>query len=68
MFGANTFVNTVTAVKIDGAGIKAWLEQSAGWFNRIDPAKTEPKPSPAQQALTDVCQALLSANEFLYVD
>ena len=33
-----------------------------------DPAKTEPKPSPAQQALTDVCQALLSANEFLYVD
>jgi len=26
------------------------------------------KPTPEQQALTDLCQALLSANEFLYVD
>ncbi len=26
------------------------------------------KPMPEQQALTDLCQALLSANEFLYVD
>jgi 2',3'-cyclic-nucleotide 2'-phosphodiesterase/3'-nucleotidase len=26
-------------VKTDGAGLKAWLEKSAGRFNRIDPAK-----------------------------
>ena len=26
------------------------------------------KPAPELQALTDLCQALLSANEFLYVD
>ncbi len=37
------YPNTVTAVKTDGAGVKAWLEQSAGWFNRIDPTKTEPQ-------------------------
>jgi 2',3'-cyclic-nucleotide 2'-phosphodiesterase / 3'-nucleotidase len=37
------YPNTVTAVKTNGAGIKAWLEQSAGWFNRIDPAKTQPQ-------------------------
>jgi hypothetical protein len=32
--------------------------------------KTKPaaKPAPELQALTDLCQALLSANEFLYVD
>jgi len=32
--------------------------------------KAEPatKPPPELQALTDLCQALLSANEFLYVD
>ncbi|CAM5259812.1 bifunctional 2',3'-cyclic-nucleotide 2'-phosphodiesterase/3'-nucleotidase [Rhodanobacter lindaniclasticus] len=33
------YPNTLTAVKIDGAGLKAWLEQSARRFNRIDPAK-----------------------------
>ena len=34
-----------------------------------DAAKTSPpKLEPEQQALTDLCQALLSANEFLYVD
>jgi 2',3'-cyclic-nucleotide 2'-phosphodiesterase/3'-nucleotidase len=37
------YPNTVTAVKIDGAGLKAWLEKSASWFNRIDPAKSEPQ-------------------------
>ena len=31
-------------------------------------AKPAPKPTPELQALTDLCQALLSANEFLYVD
>ena len=30
--------------------------------------KPAPKPPPELQALTDLCQALLSANEFLYVD
>jgi hypothetical protein len=31
-------------------------------------AKPVQKPAPELQALTDLCQALLSANEFLYVD
>jgi len=31
-------------------------------------AKGPPKPAPELQALTNLCQALLSANEFLYVD
>ena len=31
-------------------------------------AMPAPKPAPELQALTDLCQALLSANEFLYVD
>ena len=34
------YPNTLAAVKIDGAGLKAWLEQSAERFNRIDPSKT----------------------------
>ena len=33
------YPNTLAAVKIDGAGLKAWLEKSAERFNRIDPAK-----------------------------
>jgi 2',3'-cyclic-nucleotide 2'-phosphodiesterase/3'-nucleotidase len=35
------YPNTLTAVKVDGAGVKAWLEKSASWFNRIEPAKRE---------------------------
>jgi len=35
------YPNTLTAVKVNGAGLKAWLEKSAGWFQRIDPAKHE---------------------------
>ncbi|WEN15800.1 bifunctional 2',3'-cyclic-nucleotide 2'-phosphodiesterase/3'-nucleotidase [Rhodanobacter sp. AS-Z3] len=34
------YPNTLAAVKTDGAGLKAWLEKSAGRFNRIDPTKT----------------------------
>ncbi|QAU24415.1 bifunctional 2',3'-cyclic-nucleotide 2'-phosphodiesterase/3'-nucleotidase [Dyella sp. M7H15-1] len=34
------YPNTLTAVKIDGHGLKAWLEQSARRFNRIDPNAT----------------------------
>jgi 2',3'-cyclic-nucleotide 2'-phosphodiesterase/3'-nucleotidase len=37
------YPNTLTAVKIDGAAVKAWLEHSAGRFNRIDPASTAPQ-------------------------
>ncbi|WP_395680952.1 bifunctional 2',3'-cyclic-nucleotide 2'-phosphodiesterase/3'-nucleotidase [Dokdonella sp.] len=35
------YPNTLTAVKIDGATLKGWLERSAGRFHRIDPAKKE---------------------------
>ncbi|MFZ2236483.1 MAG: bifunctional 2',3'-cyclic-nucleotide 2'-phosphodiesterase/3'-nucleotidase [Dokdonella sp.] len=35
------YPNTLAAVKVSGAGLKAWLELSAHRFNRIDPAKTE---------------------------
>jgi len=33
------YPNTLAAVKTDGAGVKAWLEESARRFNRIDPAQ-----------------------------
>jgi hypothetical protein len=33
-----------------------------------DKSKADPKLTPERQALTNLCQALLSANEFLYVD
>ena len=35
------YPNALYAVKVDGAGLKAWLETSARRFNTIDPAKTE---------------------------
>lgn len=34
------YPNTLAAVKIDGAGLKAWLERSAERYNRIDPGKS----------------------------
>ncbi|MDE2257299.1 MAG: bifunctional 2',3'-cyclic-nucleotide 2'-phosphodiesterase/3'-nucleotidase [Xanthomonadaceae bacterium] len=37
------YPNTLTAVKIDGAGVKVWLEKSAQWFNRIDPRDAKPQ-------------------------
>ena len=37
------YPNTLSAVKISGAGLKAWLEAAADRFNQIDPAKTEPQ-------------------------
>lgn len=37
------YPNTLAAVKIDGAGLKAWLERSAERFNRIDPSRTTPQ-------------------------
>jgi 2',3'-cyclic-nucleotide 2'-phosphodiesterase/3'-nucleotidase len=35
------YPNDLHAVKVDGAGLKAWLERAAGRFNRIDPARSE---------------------------
>ena len=35
------FPNSLYAVKVDGAGLKAWLETAAERFNTIDPAKSE---------------------------
>nr|WP_229205787.1 bifunctional 2',3'-cyclic-nucleotide 2'-phosphodiesterase/3'-nucleotidase [Duganella sp. Leaf126] len=37
------YPNELHAVKVDGAGLKAWLEKSAERFNRIDPAVTAPQ-------------------------
>lgn len=37
------YPNALYAVKVDGAGLKAWLEKSAERFNRIDPARAEPQ-------------------------
>jgi 2',3'-cyclic-nucleotide 2'-phosphodiesterase/3'-nucleotidase len=37
------FPNTLSAVKVNGAGLKAWLEKAANRFNTIDPAKAEPQ-------------------------
>ncbi|SEO40603.1 2',3'-cyclic-nucleotide 2'-phosphodiesterase / 3'-nucleotidase [Luteibacter sp. UNC138MFCol5.1] len=38
------YPNTLAAVKIDGAGVKAWLEKAASRFNRIDPSKDGEQP------------------------
>jgi 2',3'-cyclic-nucleotide 2'-phosphodiesterase / 3'-nucleotidase len=37
------YPNTLSAVKVNGAELKAWLERAANRFNTIDPAKTEPQ-------------------------
>lgn len=38
------YPNTVYAVKVTGAGIKAWLEKAAERFNQINPALTTEQP------------------------
>ncbi|TCV92389.1 2',3'-cyclic-nucleotide 2'-phosphodiesterase/3'-nucleotidase [Luteibacter rhizovicinus] len=38
------YPNTLAAVKVDGKGLKAWLENSAQRFNRIDPKATAAQP------------------------
>jgi 2',3'-cyclic-nucleotide 2'-phosphodiesterase/3'-nucleotidase len=38
------YPNTLAAVRIDGAGLKAWLERSAERFNRIDAQAAAPQP------------------------
>jgi len=35
------YPNALYAVKVDAAGLKAWLEKAAGRFNTIDPKKAE---------------------------
>jgi 2',3'-cyclic-nucleotide 2'-phosphodiesterase/3'-nucleotidase len=37
------YPNALAVVKIDGAGLKAWLEKAATRFNTIDPEKTAPQ-------------------------
>lgn len=37
------YPNTIYAVKVNGADIKAWLETAAKRFNTIDPAKAAPQ-------------------------
>jgi len=37
------YPNALALVKVDGAGLKAWLEKAATRFNTIDPNKTEPQ-------------------------
>ncbi|MGV7206651.1 bifunctional 2',3'-cyclic-nucleotide 2'-phosphodiesterase/3'-nucleotidase [Oxalobacteraceae bacterium A2-2] len=37
------YPNALYAVKVDGAGLKAWLEKSAERFRRIDPSRSEPQ-------------------------
>jgi len=38
------YPNTLTVVKLDGAGVKAWLEKSAEYFNQIDAGAGVPQP------------------------
>ena len=37
------YPNTLAAVKLSGSELKAWLEKSATYFNRIDPALDTPQ-------------------------
>lgn len=37
------YPNTIRAVRITGAGVREWLEMSAGQFGRIDPTVTTPQ-------------------------
>jgi len=48
--------------------LKTVVEATDEKAKKDEKARTAAKPAPELQALTDLCQALLSANEFLYVD
>ncbi|CAN7373995.1 bifunctional 2',3'-cyclic-nucleotide 2'-phosphodiesterase/3'-nucleotidase [Pseudoduganella sp. LjRoot289] len=37
------YPNSLSGVKVDGAGLKAWLEKAASRFNTIAPGKTAPQ-------------------------
>jgi len=51
---------------LNSAGEKEAVESKK--LTKYDKSKPDAKPAPELQALTDLCQVLLSANEFLYVD
>nr|WP_280521433.1 bifunctional 2',3'-cyclic-nucleotide 2'-phosphodiesterase/3'-nucleotidase [Paenibacillus mangrovi] len=38
------FDNTIKGVKMNGAGVKEWLEMAAGMYNRIDPEEAGEQP------------------------
>jgi mono/diheme cytochrome c family protein len=48
--------------------LKTVVEETDEKAKKDEKSKRAAKPAPELQALTDLCQALLSANEFLYVD
>jgi hypothetical protein len=48
--------------------LKSKSEQQDEKPKTDEKTKVAPKPAPELQALTNLCQALLSANEFLYMD
>jgi len=50
------------------ASEKPEVEKKDETSKKQEKPKPVAKPTPEMQALTDLCQALLSANEFLYVD
>ncbi len=38
------YPNVVTAVRVNGTLVREWLERSAAFFNRLDPAREGPQP------------------------
>lgn len=38
------YPNSIAAVELDGASLRAWLERSARRFNQIDPSNPKPQP------------------------
>ncbi len=38
------YPNTLQAVKVDGTGLRAWLEHGARRFQTLDPTRTDPQP------------------------
>ena len=53
---------------LKAAGEKAAAENKEARKDENAKKAEKPRPAPELQALTYLCQALLSANEFLYVD
>jgi len=71
------FSRSPTALELAGAveflsrqvdQLETEVEETDQKAKKDEKAKPNVKPAPELQALTDLCQALLSANEFLYVD
>ncbi len=47
------FPNTLQAVKVNGTGLRAWLEHAALRFNTIDPTRTEPQALVSPESSSD---------------